>query len=136
MIVAAGLWFTAAIGDRYIPARDHITVTIEERFHESGSRAPGTYGVYARLPDGSRQPVHSDVLYDRFENYGAVPAQTTGWFGRVIAVTIDGQTISVGQTLKFQLFFAIPCIGFLLIIVVRMIRNGPRVVINDVIDPD
>lgn len=137
MITGAGLWFIAAIGDRYIPERDRLTVTIEQRFRESGGRgATATYGVYARMPDGTRQRVHSDVLYDHFENYGPVPAQTTGWFGRVIAVTIDGRTLRVGQTLRFQLFFAIVGIGFIIIVVVRMIRNGPRVVIDDVLDAD
>jgi hypothetical protein len=136
-IVAMGGWFTAGIADRFIPARRDTTLVIMERFHERERRVPDTYGVYVRRLSGGRQRVHSDTLYKEFANRGTVSAEQTGWFGRVVSVTVDGRKIEVGQSLRFQLLLAMVGVGFALILVVRVVRHGPRRVVHDVIDsPD
>ena len=55
-------------------------------------------------------------------------------FNQIVSVTIDGRKIEVGQSLRFQLFWGLAVLGCLMIMLFRMIRHGPREVIQEVMD--
>lgn len=104
LAVACGLIYSLAVtADRLVVQRHRTGVVIGPALMTSYRSVVANYGVDIVRADGRRETVQSDTLYDHHANAGKRTAEASGWFDRIVSVTINGSKIEVGQALSYDL---------------------------------
>lgn len=126
LALACGLIYSLAVtADRVVVPRHRTAVVIGPALMTSYRSLIANYGVDIVRADGRRETVQSDTLYDHHAKAGKQTAEASGWFDRIVSVTINGRKIEVGQALSYDLLVTLILANIVVIRVLRFLGARP-----------